>query len=1152
MLEASQRLLYKVGGSLAHNHPTYVERAADQELLQALLNGRFCYVFNCRQMGKSSLRVRTMHNLQQQGFVCVSIDITSLGNEADPHKWYNGLITQLFLGLALAGKLNLKAWLKERDHLSPVQKVGEFLDTVVLPQFTQTRVFIFIDEIDKVLSLPFSLDDFFSFIRFCYNQRAEHPEYDRLCFALFGVATPSDLIQDKTQTPFNIGQAVALNGFSPAEIQPLAQGLAPLAANPSQVLQAILAWTGGQPFLTQKICSLLLTQESTIPVGQEIERVEQVIQSQILEHWESQDEPVHLRTIRDRLLRTPAHSGKLLGLYQEILRQGSITADDSPEQTELRLTGLVVKVNSHLQVYNRIYQSVFNPAWVSQELAKLRPYSESFLAWVATDGQDTSRLLRGQALQAALAWANHHSLSPLDYQYLNASQTLERQESERANQILQAANRKAQRMIWIGLAILVTSLLGSVFALRQAQIASAKQQTAQAGTKLQRLGDSANRQFDFEQIHGLVSALQAGQSLYALVKPQDQLPDYPATSPLLALQRILSRIQEKNQLQGHQEGVTSVSFRPDGQVLASASRDYSIRLWNLRGQLLRSLPGHQGAVYRVAFSPDGQRLASASQDGTVKLWTAQGQLLKTLRGHQGSVYGVRFSPDGQYLVSVGRDRTARLWRRNGELVRVFQGHGKSVDDVQFSPDGQSFITVCRDGHIRRWSLQGQLLRQFGLKDLAFFSLDISPDGQTIVAAAEDGTLRLWSLDGRLLATWRGHQELVTQVQFSADGQRLFSASSDGTVLVWDRQGNILNTLRGHTESVSGLALAPQGSWLATASEDATIKLWNLEHAPELTKPFLPGRLTGVALYPGGNQLALAWDSQPLQILDLQGHLLQTFPPETAGLSHLTLSQDGQWLVGNAGGGTLQVWDRQGRLLKTLQADMGRIYDLSLSADQRYLAVATRAGKVWLWDLQQAQATPWKVLAVSSDRLRSLAFNPRTGKLLVASDNGQLSLWNLDGRLVKRWQGHRELIYEVRWQADGQSFLTASRDGDAKRWSSNGQLLQTLHSDPLPIQHLGLSNDGQWIATASSDGMVRLWDRQGQLRGEWQGQGLGLQGLTFSSDSRFLLSVGPTGHLTRWPVTLEYERLGNLLRQGCQWLGNYLETHPQQRQQLPQC
>jgi WD40 repeat protein len=893
-----------------------------------------------------------------------------------------------------------------------------------------------------------------------------------------------------------------------------------------------------------------LAQGVTIPAGQEIECVEQVIQSQILEHWESQDEPVHLRTIRDRLLRIPAHRGKLLGLYQDILRQGSIAADDSLEQTELRLTGLVVRVNHLLQVYNPIYQAVFNPAWVSQELAKLRPYSESFLAWVASEGQDTSRLLRGQALKSALVWANQHNLSALDYQYLNASQTLEQQESERANQILQAANRKAQRMIWIGLAVLVTSLLGSVFALRQAQRASAKQQVAQIGTKLQRLGDSANRQFEFEQIHGLVSALQAGQSLYTLVKPQDQLPDYPATSPLLALQRILSRIQEKNQLQGHQEGVTSVSFRPDGQVLASASRDYSIRLWNPQGQLLRSLAGHQGAVYRVAFSPDGQRLASASQDGTVKLWTAQGQLLKTLQGHQGSVYSVRFSPDGQYLVSVGRDRTARLWRRNGELVRVFQGHGKSVDDLQFSPDGQSFVTVCRDGYIRHWSLQGQLLRQFGLKDLAVFGLDLSPDGQTIAVAAEDGTLRLWSLEGQLLATWRGHQELVTQVQFSADGQRLFSASSDGTVLVWDRQGNILHSLRGHTESVSGLAL--QGLWLATASEDTTIKLWNLAQAPELTKPFLPGRLTGVALHPASNILALAWDYQPLQILDLQGRLLQTFPPETAGLSHLTLSQEGQWLVGNAGGGTLQVWHRQGRLLKTLQGDMGRIYDLSLSADQRYLAVATRAGKVWLWDLQQAQATPWKVLAVSSDRLRSLAFNPRTGQLLVASDNGQLSLWNVDGRLEKRWQGHRELIYDVRWQADGQSFLTASRDGDAKRWSSTGQPLQTLHSDPLPIQHLGLSPDGQWTATASSDGMVRLWDRQGQLRGEWQGQGLGLQGLTFSSDNRFLLSVSPTGHLTRWPVTLEYERLGNLLRQGCQWLEDYLEVHPQQRQQLPQC
>ena len=267
MLDQANSLIYKVGGSLAFNHPTYVIRKADKELLTTLENGKFCYVFNCRQMGKSSLRVQAMHHLQAQGMDCASIDITSLGSDLDQTQWYNGIMTQLFLGFSLAGKVNLKIWLRERENISPVQKLSQFIEEIILVHTKGQKVFIFIDEIDKVLSLKFSLDDFFSLIRFCYNQRAEDPRYDRLCFALFGVATPSDLIREKTQTPFNIGQAIELTGFSSTEIQPLAIGLDKIADNPQLVLQLILDWTGGQPFLTQKVCYLLFQLNQYIKTG---------------------------------------------------------------------------------------------------------------------------------------------------------------------------------------------------------------------------------------------------------------------------------------------------------------------------------------------------------------------------------------------------------------------------------------------------------------------------------------------------------------------------------------------------------------------------------------------------------------------------------------------------------------------------------------------------------------------------------------------------------------------------------------------------------------------------------------------------------------------------------------------------------------------
>jgi hypothetical protein len=136
--------------------------------------------------------------------------------------------------------------------------LSHFIKDVLLVQFPQDKIVIFIDEIDSILSLNFAVDDFFALIRFCYNQRAINPEYNRLTFAIFGVATPSDLIADKNRTPFNIGKAIDLQDFQLDEALSLAQGLEEKFSHSKALIEEILAWTGGQPFLTQKICQLCL------------------------------------------------------------------------------------------------------------------------------------------------------------------------------------------------------------------------------------------------------------------------------------------------------------------------------------------------------------------------------------------------------------------------------------------------------------------------------------------------------------------------------------------------------------------------------------------------------------------------------------------------------------------------------------------------------------------------------------------------------------------------------------------------------------------------------------------------------------------------------------------------------------------------------
>ena len=435
MNENNTTFSYQIGGSLASKSPSYVERKADCELDRALRQGQFCYVLNSRQMGKSSLRVRVMQRLQAEGTVCIFIDLTGIGTQdLTAEKWYAGIARSIVSACQL--QFNWRNWWREtRDLLTPVQRLSLFIEEVLLVE-VKSKIVIFIDEIDRVLSQKFCLDDFFALIHSCYQKRQVNPDYYRLTFTLLGVAAPRDLIKDKTQSPFDIGKAITLEGFQPEEAFSLRLGLADKFDAPETILAEILAWTRGQPFLTQKLCQLVW-EKANEALG-----IKQIIAKYIIKDWETQDEPEHLRTIRDRLCyRDSSKTIRLLGLYREILQQGKLSVNNSREQIELRLSGLVVERKGNLEVNNPIYAWVFNLAWVDDRLAQLRPYDRALANWIASNNCDPTYLLKGKELQNALTWALGKSLADIDYQFLVASQDLAKQEAQNALAAVEAASK---------------------------------------------------------------------------------------------------------------------------------------------------------------------------------------------------------------------------------------------------------------------------------------------------------------------------------------------------------------------------------------------------------------------------------------------------------------------------------------------------------------------------------------------------------------------------------------------------------------------------------------------------------------------------------------------------------------------------------------
>jgi RNA polymerase sigma factor (sigma-70 family) len=603
----------------------------------------------------------------------------------------------------------------------------------------------------------------------------------------------------------------------------------------------------------------------------------------------------------------------------------------------------------------------------------------------------------------------------------------------------------------------------------------------------------------------------------------------------------------------HADNVNSVMYSSDGKVLASGSKDGTVRLWEAAtGKPLALLDTGEQTITSVAIAPDGKTLAAGSLDQTIWLWeVASGKVVHRLRGHDDGVWSVAFASDGQTLASTGgeNDRTIRLWNvTTGQEIRQLKGHLDLVYTVAFSPDGKMLASGSKDRRVRLWHVAGgKEIRELDGHFGGAFSVAFSPDGKTLAAAAGDQTLRLWDIAGGK-QLW--HQLVgkgwgpVWSVAFAPDGKTLATGGWDNSIRLWEpATGKEIRELKGHRSIVSCVAFSPDGrtlasgsgNWRITGEGDNTIRLWDVARGEEIRRP--EGHqcaLTSVGFTPDGKTLASASMDSSIHLWEAAtGKVIRTFlcvpspnsaPDKTrpwgSPIWGMVFSSDAKHLAACGADKTVQLLELATGNGRRLWGHQDMVWRADFSPDGKFLATASRDKTIRLWDVANGREV--RCLLGHREWVIHVSFSPDGQTLASVCEAGNVRFWEAaTGRELR--------TLTLTKQKDSVSAVAFSPDRKILAWghgttvqlleAATGNLNRTLGDHVSPVLLLDFSPDGKTLAAGTAT-KIHLWDvATGQRRLVLGEPGNRIASFSFSRDGRTLVSAQANLTVLFWDLTM---------------------------------